>query len=266
MKKGSPIFGQYYPAKSPVHSLDPRSKIIISMLFMIAVFAVDDIWRIFAFAVLVVVSILAARIPMVYIVRSTRGVFFILAVTMLVHLFFTNGEVMFGFGPVAATYQGLQGGVLMSVRLLLVVWLTSLLALTTSPARLTDGIEYLLSPLQKIKVPAHELALMMTIALRFIPTLINEADKVMKAQMARGASFDARNPLKRAKSYIPLLIPLFVGSIRRADELAIAMEARCYQGGRGRVRLEVLSMSPADWLILIIFSLSVLLIIIRFGV
>ncbi|MEW6189490.1 MAG: energy-coupling factor transporter transmembrane component T, partial [Actinomycetota bacterium] len=172
----------------------------------------------------------------------------IIIFTFAMHLLFTSGTILMKLGPLRITQEGLQMGVFICIRLILLLLGTSLLTLTTTPIELTDGLEYLLSPFRRLKIPAHELAMMMTIALRFIPTLVMETDKIMKAQMARGADFESGNILRRARSFLPLLIPLFVSAFRRADELALGMESRCYRGGEGRTRLKALEMSGKDWL------------------
>lgn len=256
MKDFSIGIGQYYPADTVIHSLDPRVKIIAGIVFMAAAFSIVAPVGIAMFAILCVVSVQISKIPWRMILRGTKGLSLIIFMTLLVHLFFTDGNVVFSIGAVKATSEGLFSGVTMSIRLIIVVWLTSLLTLTTPPAQLTDGFSILMSPLRRLRVPVHELSLMMTIALRFVPTLAAEADRTIKAQQARAASFNAKNPVKRAASYIPIIIPLFVASLRRADELALAMEARCYHGGTGRTRLNPLKMRISDWLALaIVFTI-----------
>ena len=190
----------------------------------------------------------AAKVPVKLLIRNIKPLWFILLFMLVINIFFTrNGNVIFSFWILKITDEGLIKAILMLVRIIMLIFFTGLLTLTTSPIALTVGIESLLSPLKKIKFPAHELAMMMTIALRFIPTLMEETDKIMKAQMARGASFDTGNLYQKAKSMIPLLIPLFVSAFRRADELALAMTARCYNGGEGRTRLNPLKVSGIDY-------------------
>jgi energy-coupling factor transport system permease protein len=239
--------GQYLPLDSPVHRLDPRTKLLavaalVTMLFLVQGFAGYGL--VVAF---LGVAVALSRIPLRYLIRGLRPLWPIILITLALHLFMTEGRVLAYLGPLRMTYEGLTRGLLMTVRLLLLIALTSLLTLSTSPIALTDGIESLLKPFRRFGVPAHELAMMMTIALRFIPTLLEEAEKIMKAQMARGADFESGHLMQRAKNLIPLLVPLFVGAFRRADELATAMEARCYRGGEGRTKFRPLAMNRADW-------------------
>jgi len=187
-----------------------------------------------------------AEVPPRMLFRGLRPVLFLLLLTFALQLFLTPGEELFSAGPLTATWEGLRMGVFMVLRLLLLLVMASLLTLTTSPVSLTDGLENILAPFRFVGLPAHELAMMMTIALRFIPTLMEEADKIMKAQMARGADFETGNPLRRVRSLVPLLVPLFVSAFRRADELATAMESRCYRGGENRTRLNRLTAGPLD--------------------
>ena len=203
-----------------------------------------------------------SQIPPKYVIKGLRPLLFIIILTFILNIFFTSGEtVLFRLGFLVLTKEGLLQGVFMALRLMFLVSGTSLLTLTTSPIALTDGIESLLNPLKVIKFPAHELAMMMTIALRFIPTLLEETDKIMKAQMARGADFESGNILQRAKALVPLLVPLFISAFRRADELAMAMEARCYRGGDNRTRMKVLRVDRRDYIALGFTLLFILLII-----
>ena len=239
--------GQYFPGDSIVHRLDPRIKIIIISLFIMSLFFVNNfIPYIFILGfILMVVSI--TKIPLKFILKGIRPLMFIILITFFINIFMTKGEVLIDlFGPFTITKEGLYLAVFMAIRLVFLITGTSLLTLTTSPIALTDGIEKLLSPFKKIGLPAHELAMMMTIALRFIPTLLEETDKIMKAQMARGADFESGNILSRAKNLVPLLVPLFINAFRRADELATAMEARCYRGGDNRTRLNELKLKNLD--------------------
>lgn len=248
VRLGSVTIGQYYPVESTIHRLDPRIKIIITLLFMIGLFLVRNFWGFLAFFLLVFFAIYLAQLPLKLVVRGLRPIIYFLFFTIIIHLFFTRGEILFHLGPLAVTQEGIRNGLFVTSRLLLLVVGTSFLTLTTTPIQLTDAIEFLLKPGRKIRVPAHEIAMMITIALRFIPTLVVEAEKIMKSQMARGADFESGNVLRRARNYIPLLIPLFIGAFRRADELALAMEARLYRGGEGRTRLRELQMELKDWL------------------
>ncbi|HPZ90915.1 MAG: energy-coupling factor transporter transmembrane protein EcfT [Firmicutes bacterium] len=250
MFKGITI-GQYYPGDSFFHRLEPRIKIGLITAYVVSLFLLDTGWGylIMTLATLSVIAI--ARLPFKLLLRGLRPLYFIIAFTLLLHIFFTKGgRVLVQWGPVSLETQGLYTGLLMAWRLVLLVTTSSLLTLTTSPIALTDAIESILSPLRPLGFPAHELAMMMTIALRFIPTLLEEAEKIMKAQMARGADFESGNLIQRARAMVPLLVPLFVSSFRRADDLALAMEARCYRGGKGRTRMKVARITGADWLTL----------------
>lgn len=249
--------GQYIPGRSLLHRLDPRTKIVGSMLYIIALFVLNDLPGYVAITVFSAALVLLSGLPWRYVLRGVRPIFYIVLFTLVLNFFLTPGRVVWQLGPLKATAEGIRLGVFMGWRLLLLVLTTSLLTLTSSPIALTDGIEYLLNPLRGIGVPAHELAMMMTIALRFIPTLLEETDKIMKAQMARGADFETGNIVQRARGMIPLLVPLFVGAFRRADDLATAMEARCYRGGVGRTRLRELKFAPRDYAAL---ALSLLLV------
>ncbi len=238
--------GQYYPGNSYIHRLDPRIKIVCALIYMVALFLVNNIIGyslVFAAAAYV---ILLSGIPWKYILRSLRPVLVLVLITVLLNMFLTPGSPVFSLGPVDITREGISLGVFAAIRLLLLVVVASLLTLTTTPVNLTEGIERLLSPGKPLGIPAHELAMMMTIALRFIPTLIEETDKIIKAQVSRGADFEGGNLIARAKNLVPLLVPLFVSSFRRADELATAMEARCYRGGEGRTRLRELKLCDRD--------------------
>ncbi|NLM38466.1 MAG: energy-coupling factor transporter transmembrane protein EcfT [Firmicutes bacterium] len=245
--------GQYIPGNSVIHRLDPRTKILGAVLLIAMLFLVDSVWGYLLAGLAIFAVIYLSEIPIKVVLRGLRPLFVILLLTVSLHLFMTEGDPIFNVRFLnRITWQGLNRGVLMGVRLALLVMGTSLLTLTTSPINLTDGIESLLSPGKRIGVPAHELAMMMTIALRFIPTLLEEAEKIMKAQMARGADFQSGNLVQRAKSLIPLLVPLFVNAFRRADDLAVAMEARGYRGGEGRTKFKELHFRRADVFALII--------------
>ena len=243
--------GQYYPVDSLIHRLDPRMKIILTVLFIVGVFMVHGLIGYALVLGFVYMTSKLAKLPFKMLVKGLKPLRFILILTFLLNLFFTAGDTMLiELGFIKITHQGLSQAVHYSLRLMFLVVGTSLLTLSTSPVSLTDGLELLLSPLKKIHFPAHELAMMMSIALRFIPTLLEEADKTMKAQMARGADFESGNLFQRAKAMVPLLVPLFISAFRRAGDLAMAMEARCYHGGAGRTRLRVLKITQHDWLAL----------------
>lgn len=250
---GSVTIGQYFPGDSTVHRLDPRTKLVLSFAFIVVLFIVRGFLAYLTFALLVVWITRVAGVPLRLILRGLRPLTFIIALTLLLHLFTTRGGVtLVHWGILQIDSQGVLQGVFLAARLVLLVTATSLLTLTTSPIALTDGLERMLAPGQRVGIPAHELAMMMTIALRFIPTLIEEAEKIMRAQMARGADFETGGFIRRAKSLLPLLVPLFVSAFRRADELAMAMEARAYRGGRQRTRMKVLRFSPLDlWAVLL---------------
>lgn len=243
---GNITIGQYFPGDSPVHKLDPRGKILFTIVYIAAIFFCNTVAA-FLIAALFLVSVTKlARIPFVNLIRGLKSILFIIAFTGLFNLFMTSGKELFSIGPLTATYEGLGQAVKMILRVFFLITGTTLLTYTTSPIRLTDGIEHLLSPFSKIGLPSHELAMMMSIALRFIPTLVEETDKIMKAQSARGADFQSGGLIKRAKSFIPILVPLFISSFRRADDLAVAMECRCYRGGSGRTRLVQLKFGMRD--------------------
>lgn len=241
--------GQYYPGDSFVHRLDPRMKIVLTVMMIVAVFMVHSLVGYALVLAFVYWITKLATIPFKLLMKGIKPLRFILILTFLLNLLFSNGEtVWWHWSFITITKEGLTQAIHYSLRLMFLVVGTSLLTLTTSPVSLADGLELLLSPLKKVHFPAHELAMMMTIALRFIPTLLEEADKIMKAQMARGADFESGNLFARAKAMVPLLVPLFVSAFRRAGDLAMAMEARCYHGGENRTRLRVLKITRNDWL------------------
>lgn len=241
--------GQYIPADSPVHRLDPRTKIAAVTLLMVAIFIVRDFAGYALLTAFLLGIVALSRIPIGYVLRGLRPIVFLLAVTLILNVFFSGiegGQVLVRLGPLAVTREALVRALFIGYRLIALVVATSLLTFTTSPVELTDGIERLLRPFRRIGVPAHELAMMMTIALRFIPTLLEETEKIIKAQMARGAEFERGNIFRRARALVPVLVPLFVSAFRRADELALAMEARCYRGGEKRTRMKQLQFAPRD--------------------
>lgn len=239
--------GQYFPGNSVIHRLDARTKILLMMLYIVEIFLIKDIWLFAPAAAFALGVTLLARVPVKYVLNALKPLRFLLVFMFVINLVFVHGEkVLFEFWVIRVTEESVAQAVYLLLRLMLLVIGTSLMTLTTSPISLTDGIERMLSPLKRIKFPAHELAMMMTIALRFIPTLIEEADKITKAQLARGADFESGGVIKRAKNMIPVLVPLFVSAFRRADELAMAMESRCYHGGEGRTRMRVLRLGRND--------------------
>ena len=252
--------GQYFPGDTIVHRLDPRIKILVALLFLVAVFVVRTMWGFLALAALFILIIALAKIGPVTILRSIRPLLFIIIFTFVLNILFYSGQTIYWqWGFLTISKEGIEKAVFIAIRLVLLIVATSLLTLTTSPMQLTDGMESLLKPLKKIKFPVHEMAMMMSIAMRFIPTLVEETDRIMKAQTARGAEFDSGNLLKKAKNMIPLLVPLFVGAFKRADELALAMESRCYHGDEGKTRMKVLHLKRADvWALVLMLAASVL--------
>ena len=248
--------GQYYPASSPIHSLDPRLKLIYTFSFIALLFFITSALGYVAASGLVALSIKMSGVPFRFILRGLRAMLFLLMFTVMLNVLFIPGEdLVFRFGIISVYSEGLVRAAMMGVRLVLLLLCSSLLTLTTPPIELTAAIEFILTPLKKIRVPAAEIAMMMTIALRFIPTLIEEMDKIMKAQKARGADFETGGLIKKAKSLIPLLIPLFISAFRRADELAMAMEARCYRPDAPRTRMKVLRLARRDFVALAVICL-----------
>ncbi|HHV26627.1 energy-coupling factor transporter transmembrane protein EcfT [Anaerosalibacter bizertensis] len=247
--------GQFFPGDTIVHKLDPRVKILITFVFIISLFFINKFYPYIFILGFILTTIKLSEVPFKYVLKGLKPLRFILIITFVINVFMTKGVVLFNIGPLEVTREGLNQAIFMALRLIFLIMGTSLLTLTTSPISLTDGIEKLLNPLKVIGLPAHELAMMMTIALRFIPTLLEETDKIMKAQMARGADFESGNILNRAKNLVPLLVPLFVNSFRRADELAMAMEARCYRGGEHRTRLNEIKIERIDYIAMIIMTI-----------
>ena len=244
---GNITIGQYIPGESVIHRADPRTKIILTVVFMAVIFMVNTIWTFTAVALFTILAVVISGVPIKYTLRGLKPLLLIIVFTAVINIFTTGGTPVSNVSPFKyITYEGVILALKLATRLALIIISGSLLTFTTTPILLTDGIEKLLEPLKKIGVPAHELAMMMSIALRFIPTLLEETDKIMKAQAARGADFDAGNLVQRAKSFIPVLVPLFVSAFRRADELATAMEARCYRGGTGRTRMRQLKFTVVD--------------------
>lgn len=260
--------GQYFPGNSFLYKIDARVKILLTLVYLVLIFAVNNYWGYGAIIVLLFLAIKSSKIPFKYILKGIKPIMIFIVFTAVLNLFMTNGEVLWQWGVLKITKQGINYSIFMILRIVLLMMGTSMLTYTTPPITLTDGIEALLKPFTKIGVPAHELAMMMTIALRFIPTLIEETDKIMKAQSARGADFETGNLVKRVKSLVPLLVPLFISAFRRADELATAMECRCYQGGKNRTRLHQLKLTITDlWasLITLVFIIAVIVLNITLG-
>ena len=251
--KSDITFGQYCEGNSLIHRLDPRMKIVLSILYIVAVFLAKGVT---SFALLILSAVLLiglTKLSPAMILRGMRPLLFIIVFTAVINIFWMTGDtLLFTLGPVKIYLEGIINAILIIVRIVLLIVATSVfLTYTTTPLALTDGLEQLLAPLKKLHVPVHEFSMMMTIALRFIPTLIDETQKIMNAQKARGADFSTGSLIQRAKALIPILIPLFISAFRRADELATAMECRCYTGGEGRTRMNVLRSTAKDWLFLL---------------
>ena len=240
--------GQYYPTDSVIHKLDPRVKLFGTLLYVISLFCMQGILGIIVATLFMAGVITLSKVPFKFMVKGLKAIMILMLITALFNLFLTPGEVLVSFWILEITKEGLQNAVFMTIRLIYLILGTSIMTLTTTPNQLTDGLEKSLRPLNKIKIPVHAIAMMMSIALRFIPILIEETDKIMKAQMARGADFESGNMLKRVKNMIPLLVPLFVSAFRRADDLAMAMEARCYNGGGGRTKMKPLTYVKRDYI------------------
>lgn len=254
--------GQHYPVESAVHNLDPRVKIILTFVFIISLFLIDSFFAYLYVLAFLTVAILTSKVPVKFVLRGLKPIFMIIAITFIINLLMTPGKIIFQAGFIKITEEGLTQAGFMAIRLTLLIMGTSMLTLTTSPIILTDGIESLLNPFKRLGVPAHELAMMMTIALRFIPTLMEETEKIMKAQKSRGADFESGNIINRAKNLVPLLVPLFISAFRRADELAMAMEARCYRGGDNRTRMRQLKIGAGDYVAVLFFIIYLTAIII----
>ncbi|HHZ02996.1 MAG TPA: energy-coupling factor transporter transmembrane protein EcfT [Tissierellia bacterium] len=253
--------GQHYPVESPVHHLDPRVKILMTIIFIISVFFIERLTGILIVLAFLTIAITASKVPVKFVIKGLRPILMIIIITFIINLLMTPGNVIFRIGFLSITEEGLRQAGFMAVRLTLLIMGTSLLTLTTSPILLTDGIESLLKPFKKFGLPAHELAMMMTIALRFIPTLMEETEKIMKAQKSRGADFESGNIVSRAKNLVPLLVPLFISAFRRADELAMAMEARCYRGGDNRTRMRQMVIGKVDYAAIAVFSVYMVAIV-----
>lgn len=239
--------GQYYPAQSRIHSLDPRVKIVCTLLFLVSLFIQNSLLGYVCATIFLGTVIHLSKVPLKYILKGLKPVVILLLFTVVMNLFLTRGgAALVHFWIFTITENGLRTSVFMAVRLMYLVAGSSIMTFTTSPNGLTDGMEKLLHPLNRINVPVHEVAMMMSIALRFIPILLEETDKIMKAQMARGADFESGNIIQRAKAMVPILVPLFVSAFRRANDLALAMESRCYHGGEGRTKMKPLKYKSRD--------------------
>ena len=252
--------GQYYPVDSVLHRMDPRTKLFGTMIFIISLFVAESIWAYILATVFLAGLIKLSNVPLSFMVRGLKSVFILLLISVSFNLFLTSGEPVFKIWILQITREGIRTAIFMALRLIYLVIGSSVMTLTTTPNELTDGLEKGLGFLKVIKVPVHEISMMMSIALRFIPILVEETDKIMKAQMARGADFESGNLIKKAKSMIPLLVPLFISAFRRATDLAMAMEARCYRGGEGRTKMKPLKYNPRDrygYAALVIYLLAI---------
>lgn len=254
--------GQYYPAESPVHKLDPRVKLFTTLIYIIALFCFKGVLGLVIITAALAAAIRLSKVPFSFMVKGLKAIVVLLLITAAFNLLLTPGDVtLWKWGVFQISDSGIKNAVVMVIRLIYLIVGTSLMTLTTTPNQLTDGLEKSLAPLAKINVPVHAIAMMMSIALRFIPILIEETDKIMKAQMARGADFENGNLIQKAKVMIPLLVPLFVSAFRRADDLAMAMEARCYNGGEGRTKMKPLKYNAQDrkaYLLVVVFLVLVI--------
>lgn len=259
--------GQFFPGTSIVHRLDPRCKLLMTVVYIAALFTAENYVSYAAMLVVTGVCIALSRIPLKVILRGLKPLWIIIALTAVLNMFFTPGRELVSFWKITITYEGLVRAVFMVLRITMLIAGTFLLTYTTSPIALTDAMEILFGPLKKLKVPVHEMSMMMSMALRFIPTLIEETDKIMSAQKARGADFESGNLLSRAKAMVPILVPLFISAFRRADELATAMECRCYHGGEGRTKLSELHYQTRDWVAYLTGAalLAVMIVLRHFG-
>ena len=253
--------GQYYQTDSVIHRLDPRVKLVATLAFIVSLFIVNSFWGYLIAAAFLVVMIRLSHVPFKFMVRGMKAIVFLLVVAGVFNLFLTPGEVVVSFWKLKITKEGIKLALLMAARLCFLIIGSSIMTLTTTPNQLTDGLEKGLGFLKRFHVPVHEISMMMSIALRFIPILVEETDKIMKAQMARGADFESGNLVQKAKAMIPLLVPLFISAFRRATDLAMAMEARCYRGGEGRTKMKPLQYSQKDYEAYMVFALYFVLII-----
>ena len=240
--------GQFFPGQTPIHKLDPRTKLVLVIVYIVALFLAKWFVSYVVIAAFLAIVIAMSKIRLKVVLKNLKPLLFIIILTALLNLFYGQGEPIAQFWIFKITKSGIQNAVFMVLRISLLVAGTFMLTYTTSPIALTDGLESLLSPLKRLHAPVHELSMMMSIALRFIPTLMEETDRIMKAQTARGASFDTGGLVEKAKGMIPILVPLFVSAFKRADELALAMEARCYHGGENRTRMKVFHVQARDYL------------------
>lgn len=248
------MIGQYFPGDSFLHRMDARVKILLLLILLIEVFVFTSAPVYLVMTVITFLMIMISKVPVRMVLRSLKPLWWIILFTFVLHLFSHPGREIYRIWQFVITQEGVEQGALISVRLMLLIILSTLLTFTTSPLKLTDALESLLSPFKRLGLPAHELAMMMTIALRFIPTLISETDKIMKAQQSRGADFVTGSILSRLKNMVPILVPLFLSAFRRADDLALAMEARCYRGGEGRTRMKEMKLGRLDYVAIGVFA------------
>lgn len=254
--------GQYYQTESVIHKLDPRVKLVGTILYIISLFLFNHFTGYIAAVLFLITVIKLSRVPFRFMVRGMKAVVFLLLLTVVFNLLLTPGEALISFWKLTITKEGVRISIFMAIRLTFLIIGSSLMTLTTTPNNLTDGMEKLMNPLKRLHVPVHEIAMMMSIALRFIPILMEETDKIMKAQIARGADFESGNLIRKAKAMVPLLVPLFISAFRRANDLAMAMEARCYRGGEGRTKMKPLQYKRRDYVaygVILGYLLAVLL-------
>lgn len=244
--------GQYYPADSILHRLDPRVKFVGTIMFLVSLFVANSFWGYLLATVFLAAVIIMSKVPVKFMLKGLKPLFFILLITVAFNLFLIPGKVLWQFWIFKITQEGILQAVKIGIRLIYLVIGSSVMTLTTTPNQLTDGLERLMRPLNKIRVPVHDIAMMMSIALRFIPILMEETDKIMKAQIARGADFENGNLIQKAKNMVPLLVPLFISAFRRANDLAMAMEARCYHGGDHRTQMKPLHYEKRDYIAFVI--------------
>lgn len=254
--------GQYFPGDSVVHKMDARMKIMLTMLLIVSIFICKNILSLAAVVIFTVVLVFISKIPIKTILKSIKPLAIIIVITALLNIFYGKGEPLVELGRLKITLDGIETAVFMAVRIIILVVISSLLTYTTSPTQLTDALERLLKPLKLVKIDVHTIAMTMTIALRFIPTLIEEIDKIMSAQKSRGADMESGGLISRAKALVPVLIPLFISAFRRANELAYAMECRCYRGGDGRTKMKVMKFSARDFVALAAVAVFIALIIV----
>lgn len=253
--------GQYYQTESVIHKLDPRYKIVATMFFIISLFIFTNPYIYILASLFMAFAIVLSHVPFRFMIRGLKAVFMLLMITVVFNLFLVPGDPLFHLWKLSISKQGFETAVYMAIRLVILILGSSIMTLTTTPNQLTDGLESVMKPLKVFKVPVHEIAMMMSIALRFIPILMEETDKIIKAQTARGASFEDKNFINRAKSLIPVLVPLFVSAFRRAGDLAMAMEARCYRGGDGRTKMKPLKYQKRDavgFIVLVIYLAGII--------